>query len=181
MKIGAWEAGIDLYGVLGVSKESTRQRIRSAYRRRIFDCHPDARQPGERRAAEARTKLINLAGAVLLDPATRARYDALRAARVARSRSKPPPRRGPATSEFWPFTQPIAAPASPQADEPVRPPPPIDGLTATLLLAASFVLGFWMLAWLATPIPLPSSCDGDDPCPSATSVSASSASAHSTS
>jgi DnaJ domain len=180
MKIGAWEAGIDLYAVLGVSKEATRQRIRSAYRRKVFDCHPDARRPGERGAAEARTKLINLAGAVLLEPATRARYDALRAARGARrSRSTSPPRRGPVTSEFWPFTQPIPAPPSPVVDEPLRPPPPIDGLTATLLLAASFVLGFWMLAWLAAPIELPSGCFADEPCPSA--ASASSASAHSTS
>jgi curved DNA-binding protein CbpA len=161
MKIGAWEASLDLYAVLGVPKAATRQQIRAAYRRRIFDSHPDGRRPSERPFAEARAKRINLAAAVLLDPHARARYDALRAHRQPPRSSRAPAgpagyRREPRETDFWPFMHPTAWRCSPPVDiTPPAAPPPISGLNATLLLAASFVFGFAMLAWLASPIEPP--------------------------
>jgi curved DNA-binding protein CbpA len=159
MKIGPWEASLDLYAVLGVPKTATRQQIRAAYRRRIFDSHPDARRPSERPFAETRAKRLNLAASVLLDPAARARYDALRLRRGSRGQPAPAAsagssyRREPRETDFWPFMHPSPAPPSPFADlVPPGRPPPIRGLHATLLLAASFVLGFSMLAWLAAPL-----------------------------
>jgi curved DNA-binding protein CbpA len=165
MKIGAWEASLDLYAVLGVTPSATRQRIRAAYRRLIFDTHPDARRPSERASAEASAKRLNLAATILLDAGARARYDALRAARrggqPGTRRSTPPAARSQVReSEFWPFTQPrpaTAATSTAQDIVPVVPPPRVNGVVATVLLAAGFVLGFAMLSWLAAPIEPPSS------------------------
>jgi curved DNA-binding protein CbpA len=182
MKIGAWEASLDLYAVLGVPKAATRHQIRAAYRRRIFDSHPDGRRPNERPFAELRAKRINLAAAVLLDPHARARYDALRAHRASlrpsRAHAAGPTgyRREPRETDFWPFMYATAWTCSPPVDvTPPASPPPISGLNATLLLAASFVVGFAMLAWLASPIepPRPQMLSGSSASPTPSHRSAS--------
>jgi curved DNA-binding protein CbpA len=63
----------DLYQLLGVSREASREEIAQAWRRRARDEHPDAR-PGD---ADAPGRFRALAGAwqVLGDPARRAAYD----------------------------------------------------------------------------------------------------------
>ncbi|HEX5300771.1 MAG TPA: J domain-containing protein, partial [Streptosporangiaceae bacterium] len=65
----------DLYQLLGVPREASREQIAQAWRRRARAEHPDSRpgQPGEEAAGRFRA----LAGAwrVLGDPARRAAYD----------------------------------------------------------------------------------------------------------
>src|SRR6187397_2423774 len=63
----------DLYQLLGVPREASREEIAQAWRRRARDEHPDAR-PGD---ADAPGRFRALAGAwqVLGDPARRAAYD----------------------------------------------------------------------------------------------------------
>jgi molecular chaperone DnaJ len=65
--------GPDLYQLLGVSREASREQIAQAWRRRARDEHPDSR-PGD---ATAASRFRALAGAwhVLSDPARRAAYD----------------------------------------------------------------------------------------------------------
>jgi curved DNA-binding protein CbpA len=157
MKIGTWEASLDLYAILGVRDDATSDQIRSAYRRRIFDTHPDmhgARGTGEGAVAEARAKRVNVARAILLDPTLRNRYDALRAARrAARPSSHRSGRAEDARcGDFWPFGHVWRPADAPVAEVYVPPPPPIGGLAATLLLVAGFVVTFATIAWLAAPI-----------------------------
>jgi molecular chaperone DnaJ len=82
-------AGVDLYDVLHVTAEASAELVDRAYRLRMREVHPDL-------AGTARTDqaaLVNTAGAILREPAARARYDALRAARRARpggSQGTPP-------------------------------------------------------------------------------------------
>ena len=66
----------DYYEVLRVTRESTFQGIKEAYRRLAFEYHPD-RNPGNRSAVE-KMKEINEAYAVLSDADKRGRYDRLR-------------------------------------------------------------------------------------------------------
>ena len=65
--------GPDLYQLLGVSREASREEIAQAWRRRARAEHPDAR-PAD---ADAPGRFRALAGAwqVLGDPARRAAYD----------------------------------------------------------------------------------------------------------
>src|SRR5689334_22187998 len=65
--------GLDLYQLLGVSREASHQEIALAWRRRARAEHPDAR-PAD---ADAPERFRALAGAwqVLGDPARRAAYD----------------------------------------------------------------------------------------------------------
>jgi curved DNA-binding protein CbpA len=122
MRVGAWEAQIDLYGELGVARAATREQIRRAHKRLALEHHPDRCAPEGRRGAEARSKRINLAAAVLLDDAARARYDRLR---EATERAAAPHRRAgtpaptaPRAEDFWPFVRPTQGPAR-RVDPPV--------------------------------------------------------------
>ena len=62
----------DLYDVLGVSRESTQDEIKSAFRKLAREFHPDLNKDPE---AERRFKEINLAYETLSDPEKRRRYD----------------------------------------------------------------------------------------------------------
>ncbi len=62
----------DYYDILGVSRDASKEDIKSAYRRMARRYHPDVnKEPG----AEERFKEINRAYEVLSEPETRARYD----------------------------------------------------------------------------------------------------------
>lgn len=63
----------DYYEVLGVQKGASDADIKSAFRRKAKECHPDL-HPGDK-AAEAQFKEINEAAEVLSDPEKRAKYD----------------------------------------------------------------------------------------------------------
>jgi curved DNA-binding protein CbpA len=63
----------DLYQLLGVSREASREEIAQAWRRRARDEHPDAR-PSDA-AAPGRFRALAEAWRVLGDPARRAAYD----------------------------------------------------------------------------------------------------------
>jgi curved DNA-binding protein CbpA len=68
----------DLYGVLGVDRQSSTEEIRRAYRRLAMLSHPDLMHE-DRDAAERRMVELNVAASVLLDPARRRAYDRARA------------------------------------------------------------------------------------------------------
>ena len=63
----------DYYEVLGVPKNASDADIKSAYRKKAKDCHPDL-HPDDK-GAEERFKELNEANEVLSDPNKRARYD----------------------------------------------------------------------------------------------------------
>jgi len=67
--------GPDLYQLLGVSREASREEIAQAWRRRARVEHPDSR-PGDA-AAPGRFRALAGAWHVLGDPARRAAYDQL--------------------------------------------------------------------------------------------------------
>jgi curved DNA-binding protein CbpA len=64
---------LDLYQLLGVSREASREEIALAWRRRARDEHPDARPADDR--APGRFRALAEAWRVLGDPARRAAYD----------------------------------------------------------------------------------------------------------
>ncbi|WP_296644562.1 J domain-containing protein [Roseinatronobacter sp.] len=64
----------DPYEVLGLTKASTAEEIKKAYRKLVRTSHPDL-HPDDA-GAEARFKAISAAYELLKDPETRARYDA---------------------------------------------------------------------------------------------------------
>src|SRR5579863_8252157 len=124
---GPGGSGPDLYQLLGVPREASRDEIAQAWRRRARAEHPDSR-PGD---AAAPGRFRTLAGAwhVLSDPARRAAYDqalghhqppAAPAPQVTRPAGRasmvgtpgPPPRAGPVRVEG-----PRRAPAPGSRDE----------------------------------------------------------------
>ena len=107
-------AFVDHYAVLGVTPVATSSEIRQAYRRLVAEQHAD-RHGGDVGAVE-RTRGLNLARDVLVDPQRRARFDRERRAHlqprtadslydtVARTFgvAPPPPAPGPARGPIEP-------------------------------------------------------------------------------
>ena len=67
---------LDLYAVLDVSPQATGDDIKRAYRKLVFQFHPDVNQ-GDKKA-EAKIREINAAYAILGNPETRKSYERLR-------------------------------------------------------------------------------------------------------
>lgn len=78
MRIGAAEATVDFYAVLGIAAAASTAEIRRAHRRLARASHPDL---ARRACAEDEMKRVNIAASILLDPTARARYDLLRGSR----------------------------------------------------------------------------------------------------
>ncbi|KAF1954497.1 DnaJ-domain-containing protein [Byssothecium circinans] len=101
------------YGALRIERNATASEIKTAYRQRALECHPDKTHglpDTERKAAEELCKAVNNAYEVLSDPDSRQHYDRSlqpawtapwehRQPSSAPARSKPPQRREKATSE----------------------------------------------------------------------------------
>ena len=68
-------ARIDYYRILGVSRDASDEDIKKAYRKLVFEHHPD-RNP-EKADAEGRIREINVAYEVVGDPEKRRTYDRL--------------------------------------------------------------------------------------------------------
>ena len=69
---------IDLYAILGLTRDATQAQISHAYRTLLRRYHPDTRTPGDRShdaASDAALQHVLTAYAVLRDPARRADYD----------------------------------------------------------------------------------------------------------
>ena len=111
--------GPDLYQLLGVPREASREEIAVAWRRRARAEHPDAR-PAD---ADAPGRFRALAGAwqVLGDPARRAAYDrALARERQPAARVRVTVRRPPGTAETGGMTPLASMPGPPLRAGPVR-------------------------------------------------------------
>lgn len=79
---------VDYYRVLGVSRDISDDEIKKAYRRLVFEHHPD-RNPQNSRAEE-RIREINSAYEVLGDPESRRTYDRLHWGEETRSEAVDP-------------------------------------------------------------------------------------------
>jgi len=66
---------VDFYRVLGVSREASNDAIKKAYRKLVFEHHPD-RNP-DNKEAEDKIREINAAYEVIGDPESRRSYDRL--------------------------------------------------------------------------------------------------------
>jgi DnaJ-class molecular chaperone len=65
----------DYYDLLGVSKTSSAQEIKNAYRKKALEWHPDRHQGTDKEEAERKFKEINEAYQVLSDSSKKAAYD----------------------------------------------------------------------------------------------------------
>ena len=65
----------DYYDILGVSKNSSADEIKKAYRKQALEWHPDSHRGSDKAAAEKRFKEINEAYQVLSDPSKKSQYD----------------------------------------------------------------------------------------------------------
>jgi len=109
----------DLYQLLGVSREASREEIALAWRRRARDEHPDAR-PGDA-AAPGRFRAVAGAWRVLGDPARRAAYDrGLARERQPASRVRVTVRRPSGTAGPGGLTPLLSMPGPPLRAGPVR-------------------------------------------------------------
>jgi molecular chaperone DnaJ len=68
-------ARVDYYDTLGVRRDASDEEIKKAYRKLVFEFHPD-RNPDDKEA-EAKIREINAAYEVIGDPETRRTYDRL--------------------------------------------------------------------------------------------------------
>ncbi len=69
-------ASLDYYAVLGVARDASDEDIKKAYRKLVFEFHPD-RNPGNA-TADAKIREINAAYEVIGDPDKRRSYERLR-------------------------------------------------------------------------------------------------------
>ncbi len=86
--LAAMSGFVDHYAVLGVPPSATTPEIRRAYRRLVAEDHAD-RHGGDLRAVE-RTRNLNLARDVLVDPLRRARFERERRAQLPRPAASEP-------------------------------------------------------------------------------------------
>jgi curved DNA-binding protein CbpA len=115
------EAGADLYQLLGVGREASREEIAQAWRRRARAEHPDAR-PADA-AAPGRFRALSQAWQVLSDPARRAAYDRARDIEQVTSRAairRVPVRHPPADRAPGGATPLLRTPEPPLRAGPVR-------------------------------------------------------------
>ena len=119
---------LDLYQLLGVPPDASRDEIAQAWRRRARDEHPDSR-PGDA-DAPGRFRALAEAWRVLGDPARRAAYD-LALAREGRPAARIPVRRPSGPGRRGGMTPPVRVAGPPLRAGPVRvegprPAPPSD-------------------------------------------------------
>jgi len=71
-----WEGivTINYYDVLEIDARATAEEIKSSFRRKVMECHPD-RNPDDRRQAEERVRIVIEAYRVLADPESRSIHD----------------------------------------------------------------------------------------------------------
>lgn len=108
MRVGRWEAEQDFYAILGISRSATAAEVRRARRRLALKHHPDRAGAAP---DDARMKLVNLGASVLLDPAARARYDAMRAPATWPTPPMPAPRPTPVAHRGPVRARPIVMPS----------------------------------------------------------------------
>jgi molecular chaperone DnaJ len=81
-------ARMDFYDILGVPRDVSDEDLKKAYRKLVFQYHPD-RNPGDK-AAEEKIREINAAYEVVGDPEQRRTYDRLRFGDEAREEAPDP-------------------------------------------------------------------------------------------